>query len=105
MAPLRDHEAPRPFGASHTVSTPPPVARTRLIFPSAKNPIQRLSGDQNGLTALSVPGIGRPSRVPSGRSQSWTAPDESEATATRLLPSGEIAQSVASPPKFAPTGS
>ena len=69
IVPLRDHDAPRPLGASHTVSTPPPT-RARLILPSAKNPIHRLSGDQNGREALSVPGIARPSRAPSGRVQS-----------------------------------
>src|SRR6185369_16487005 len=104
IVPLGDHVPPRPFGASHTVSTPPPK-RTFLSFPSPKNPIDRLSLDQKGLEPFSVPGIGLAASVSSGRDQSSTLPDESAPTKTSVRPSGESAHSAASPLKLAPPGS
>src|SRR5262249_2160069 len=50
-------EPPRGSGASAIVRTGPPAAGIFLSFPSAKNPTHWLSGDQNGKSAPSVPGI------------------------------------------------
>src|ERR1041384_6558906 len=38
------------------ISGTPPATGTFLIAPSAKKPIQRLSGEKNGLRASAVPG-------------------------------------------------
>src|SRR5271169_5861634 len=55
MIPSRLHAPPPPPDASHNVKGGPPDASIFLSFPSAKNPTKRLSGDQNGRTAPSVP--------------------------------------------------
>src|ERR1700722_14458989 len=49
------HAPPRGFGASVTEETGPPATGIILSFPSAKNPRERPSGDQNGNVAPSVP--------------------------------------------------
>ena len=56
MPPSAPHVPPFPSAASQIVVTGPPVASTRLSFPEEKNAICRLSGDQNGYAAPSVPG-------------------------------------------------
>src|SRR5688572_2584912 len=87
---------PRPAGASHsTVGGPPPIS-TFLSFPAAKNPTNRLSGDQNGKVPPSVPGISRAPTAPTGRSQSWYLVGL-PATKTMLRPSGDTATWVAMP--------
>src|SRR5215831_18448725 len=53
----RPHEPPRKSSAFAIVWAVPPAAGIFLSFPSAKNPIQRLSGDQNGRSAFSAPSI------------------------------------------------
>src|SRR5690349_20076638 len=45
----------KPEGASPTVNVGPPEASILLSLPPAKNPMYRLSGDQNGAIAPSVP--------------------------------------------------
>src|SRR5439155_2264781 len=49
---------PPPIPVSHKTWTAPPLAGMVLSFPSAKNPMERLSGDQKGSVALSVPDKG-----------------------------------------------
>lgn len=46
------------FGAGASVRTKPSARSIRLSSPLAKNAIDRLSGDQNGLSPKSVPGSG-----------------------------------------------
>jgi hypothetical protein len=60
---------PPPFGASHSTIGGPPAISTFFSLPPAKNPMNRLSGDQNGKDPPSVPGIGLAARVATGRSQ------------------------------------
>src|SRR5262245_31991017 len=45
-------------GTVQTVRGEPPAASTRLMAPRTTNPIVRLSGDQKGDVAPSVPAIG-----------------------------------------------
>ena len=67
-----------------------PLARSiRFNTPPAVNPTDRLSGDQNGNRAPSVPASGRASCESSGRSQSRGG--SCPAWKTTLRPSGEIA--------------
>jgi hypothetical protein len=70
----------------------PPAASTRFNLPVAQKPMLRLSGDQNGKKAPSVPGSARASRVSSERTQSidWLPPLP-EAKNASFLPSGESA--------------
>ena len=70
MTPLRLHVPLWPEGALHSVCTAVPSMSNRFSLPSAKNPSERLSGAQNGLSAPSVPAIGRVTPVSSERSQS-----------------------------------
>jgi hypothetical protein len=49
---------PRGTGASASVTGCPPAMSIFFSFPPAKNPISRLSGDQNGQPAPSVPAKG-----------------------------------------------
>jgi hypothetical protein len=56
MTPLALHVPPRAWGASHTITGGPPAMSTRFSLPSTKNAIERLSGDQKGNVAFSVPG-------------------------------------------------
>src|SRR2546425_10123344 len=48
------HVPPRALGAFVTIAVGPPAAGTRLTLPSEKNPICRLSADQNGNEEPSV---------------------------------------------------
>src|SRR5437879_1872939 len=54
----RLHAPPRPLGAEQSVCAGPPEASILLRLPAAKNPTKRLSGDQNGKDAPSVPASG-----------------------------------------------
>src|SRR5262245_9751115 len=67
----RFHVAPpyRP-GAGQSVVGAPPDASTRFRLPPAKNPSWRLSGDQNGKPAPSVPGRRRAVSALNGRTHS-----------------------------------
>ena len=58
MTPLRLQLPPRPRGASASVSTGPPPASIFFSLPPAKNATDRLSGDQKGNVAPSVPASG-----------------------------------------------
>ena len=91
MAPLDDQvPAAQPAGTSATVSGGAPAIPTVLIvFPvdlAEKKPIERLSGDQKGSLAPSVPSRATGSASSSERTQS--RPREVKA---RWRPSGEIA--------------
>src|SRR5262249_7111163 len=68
ITPSLFHAPPPPMPMlSHSVSTPPPAMSTRLSFASSANAIQRLSYDQNGKKALSVPARGCAVSESSGR--------------------------------------
>src|SRR5688500_14571715 len=92
MTPSRFQEAPRGTAAVQSVRTSPPVASTLFNLPPAKNPIKRLSGDQKGSIASSVPESGCAWVDSSGRIHKRFFPDVSVATKTRRRPSGEIAK-------------
>jgi hypothetical protein len=59
MTPSAFQVPPRPWATSQIAVGNPPSTSTRLSFPAAKNPIDRLSGDQKGYVASSVPGMTR----------------------------------------------
>ena len=80
-----------PVGASHSVTGMPPATSTFFSFPSAKKPIQRPSGDQNGDRLPSVPAIGRAVSDASGRIHSCGRPSSLRARNARLCPSGDTA--------------
>ena len=63
----------------------PPAIATFFSLPPSKNAMNRLSCDQNGNAAPSVPCIGRASALATGRCQSWNA-DWARATNTRDRP-------------------
>src|SRR5579864_2626789 len=61
ITPLGTHAPPRPSRASQTTwAALPSISIVFNLFP-AKNPIERLSGDQKGKIALSVSGRARAS--------------------------------------------
>src|SRR5579872_5397625 len=80
---------PNGKGASANVSTGPPEARTVFNFPSAKNPTEWPSGDQNGRSASSVPVTGCAEGESSGLSHNILLPCASTATSSNVLPSGD----------------
>ena len=57
MTPSLFHAPPRPVWASQSVCTGPPDKSSLFNLPSAKNPSDLPSGDQNGKLAPSVLGI------------------------------------------------
>src|SRR5437867_7578460 len=59
--------APRTAAALQRVKAAPPLSETFFSLPSAKNPNDCPSGEKNGLSAPSVPGIGVASRRSIGR--------------------------------------
>ena len=59
MTPSRLHAPPFALGALARTCGGPPAMSIRFSLPSAKNPIDRLSGVQNGYLAPSVPASGR----------------------------------------------
>src|SRR4029453_14334350 len=81
--------APPPLPVPST-STDPLSRSKRLSLKFAKNPIDRLSGDQNGRDASAVHGGGRGEPVSSGRNQSFGLPSDG-ATKTSAFPSGDTA--------------
>ena len=66
MTPSVLHVPPLGTGAGASVCGRPPEMSTRFSFPPAKNPRERLSGDQNG-TASSVSVKARAVSVPRSR--------------------------------------
>src|SRR5258706_13767430 len=57
MTPELVQVPPRGSGAPASTCALPPGRSTRLSFPCAKNPSDRLSGDQNGPVVKSVPSV------------------------------------------------
>src|SRR5262249_30674736 len=93
MTPLPFHVPPRPAASVKVVINPLAIS-IRFSLPPAKKPIARLSGDQNGNAALSVPLSG---------CASWDCKERSHrldvlapATKTIFRPSGEIENDVRS---------
>ena len=84
--------------SSATVCAGPPPAGIRRSRVCVKNARNRLSGDQKGNAALSVPGRAVAVRLSMGRTHSSTFPVASAATKASVLPSGEIV------PLFVPSG-
>src|SRR5262252_10452499 len=95
MVPSRFQAPPRLASALTKTCGAPPTISMRFTLPSAKNPTDALSGDQNGYVAPSVPASGCAATESNGRSQSWDLPSF-DAKNTRLRPSGEIANEVGS---------
>jgi hypothetical protein len=95
MVPSAFQVPPRPFGASASTCGVAPPMSTRFNLPAANNPIDRLSGAQNGNDAPSV--AGRSCATPSDSEwiQIWEAPRPRAATSARYLPSGERASCAA----------
>jgi len=91
--PLRLHVAPtdRGLGSDAITRTAPDMTSTAFRRRPAKNAIVRLSGDQNGLVAPSVPSSGRATVDPSGRIQIEGDPLASMATNDKNSPFGDSA--------------
>ena len=93
MTPSAFHVPPRPLTAGARVCGAPPPRSSRFSAPPAKKPTERLSGDQKGSVAPSVPASGCAVVVASDRSHRRDAPSP-EATKTICRPSGESANDV-----------
>src|SRR5215471_4315312 len=91
ITPSRFQVPPRGNEALQSAKTGPPKASTFFSFPFAKNPMKRLSGDQKGRPAPSVPARGFPCNESIGRTHKRDCPSCAEATYARSRPSGEIA--------------
>src|SRR6266511_6033843 len=89
MTPLGPQLPPRAFDAGQTNATGPPESGVVFSCSSAKKPIERLSGDQNGANAPSVPGMNRDSSLSRGRTEIRDTPSSPAATTARCCPSGE----------------
>ncbi len=93
----RVHTAPRPLGASATVSDRPPDAGTIFSLLLVKKPMRVLSGDQNTSCALSVPSIRRADIEPMDRTHNSFSDRTTEPTMkTTMVPSGDTAMPVES---------
>src|SRR5262245_53928111 len=90
ITPSRFQAPPAPLPASHRGCGGPPETSLVRSLPPAKNAMERLSGDQNGFVALSVPGKGCIVSESNERSQRRVLPEESLTTIARRRPSGEI---------------
>src|SRR5579863_2710202 len=90
ITPSRFQVPPRLSGASHNVIGGPPDRSIFLSFPAAKNPRERLSGDQKGAEAPSVPANDCGVSASSERTQRSVLPSSLTATNATCWPSGEI---------------
>jgi len=88
--PSGNQVAPRAAPALAMVAGGPPESSMRFSLPSAKKPTDRLSGDQKGRSAPSVPGNRRASIESTGRVHNLVAPSETVTNAI-MRPSGETA--------------
>src|ERR1039457_6539042 len=94
MVPSRFQLPPASFRPlSATTTAGPPGASMDFSLPPAKNPSVRLSADQNGSAAPSVPGKARAASESRERTQSMVFPLSSAAEKARARPSGESAGS------------
>ena len=100
---------PRRAGASQMAMAGPPAGSILFNFPSAKKPTNRLSADQKGIVAPSVPSSDRADGASSGRTQSRCVLSVL-ATNARRRPSGERASrfggvpAAPTPPMTQPSG-
>src|SRR5688500_20381933 len=92
MTPSRFHVPPVATEARQSVTGEPPSSPTFFNLPLAKNPTKRLSGDQKGSDAPSVPSTGFASSPARERSHSWTWLPVAAVKASHL-PSGDNAMS------------
>src|ERR1700733_6390443 len=90
ITPPGPHAPPRPSGTSQTTSADPTSRSMVLSLLSAKNPRERLSGDQKGKNAPSVPGSACASSPFVGRTQRAVLPSAPVAANAMDAPSGEI---------------
>src|SRR4030095_11139748 len=74
MISLAVHTAPKIDGASARLTGVPPLTATFFTRPSAKNPIDRPSGEKNGACAPSVPEMATASSLSTGRRYSRQPP-------------------------------
>src|SRR5262245_51659264 len=92
MVPSGPHDPPRiSLAAAQTTIGGPPDASIFLSSPPAKNARERLSGDQNGEDASSVPRSTRGAKVPSDRIQRNARPWAFLATNATSRPFGDTA--------------
>src|SRR5262245_42612666 len=96
MTPSRFQVPPFLALQSQRTSGGPPSRETFLSLPSAKKPLNRLSGDQNGNAACSVPGSSLASAVSSDRTHRVNPPCEDPTKAT-CRPFGDTASCGAMP--------
>src|SRR6185436_17705629 len=97
ITPSRFHDPPRGLPpTSQMVSGGPPWTSIFFNFESTKKASLRLSGDQNGETAPSVPGSALASSESSERIHNTRFLSSPTAAKTMRLPSGEIATDTAS---------
>src|SRR5262245_42806293 len=89
IVPSRFQLPPRGTEVSHRACGGPPWTSILLSLESAKTPMERLSGDQKGYEAPSVPSNGRAVREARGRTQSRSLPSPVRATKASRRPSGE----------------
>src|SRR5688572_15574748 len=87
MTPARFHVPPNPFGPTRIAGGPPEPPPFSTLLPE-NNRRNRLSGDQNGKTASSLPFTTCASRPSSARSQ-IANPFSDETIALTYLPSGD----------------
>ena len=90
---LRTAFARRAMRSASRERVPRPFRSSRFNLRSAKNPIDALSGDQNGEMPPSVPGSCQASSIASDRSQSAVA-SSARALKTTSRPSGDMARMV-----------
>ena len=95
ITPSRLHVPPRPAGASARICGLPPETPIRFSLPSAKKPIERPSGAQNGKLAPSVPVSDLGAAWSNGRTHSRDWPS-SFATNANWRPSGDRANDTGS---------
>src|SRR5262245_38614639 len=86
----RLHAPPVGTPASHSVAGSPPETSIFFSLPGAKKPMKRLSGDQKGKLAPSVPASGFASAALKARTQSCTLPPVVAVKASHF-PSGDTA--------------
>jgi hypothetical protein len=79
------HDPPRPSPASQIAAGAPPATATSCSLPSAKRATKRLSGDQKGKVAPSVPGSGCAVSESKGRSQNRIPPRVPDGAPSRLV--------------------
>src|SRR5262245_40180872 len=91
MTPSRFHAPPpKRYNESHKVSGAPPASEIFLSLLSPRNPMNRLSGDQNGVPSSSTSASVLAVVESSERAQSCVLPS-TVATNASVRPSGEIA--------------